>query len=62
MGKWDEHMEKKMNELSWKGGGHMDGGPILSNISGGGGHGCTGRDVRDVGRRPCLSDLHPCWT
>ena len=25
-------------------------------------HGCTGRDVRDVGRRPCLSDLHSCRT
>ena len=25
-------------------------------------HGCRGRDVRDVDRRPCLSDLHPCRT
>ena len=25
-------------------------------------HGCTRREVRDVGRRPCMSDLHLCQT
>ena len=31
-------------------------------IGSGDGIGCAGRDVRDVGRRPYLSDLQPCRT